>query len=77
MTLYNYQSAEKIINQYIERGGEAKQLDEGTLCIGDWICYGDGLKTCIIKEVYINDWSSGQSIRFYNKTPKKYINLLN
>lgn len=37
-------------------------------------------KTAIIKEKYLNEWSSGVTIRLYNNTPKKYqtiIELLN
>jgi hypothetical protein len=30
------------------------------------------LKACVIQERYLNPWSSGHSVRFYNELPKKY-----
>lgn len=72
MKIYSYKDAQKIIDRYISKGGEAIQTEEGVLGIGNWICFGGGLKTCIITEVYLNEWSGGQTIRLYNKMPKKY-----
>ncbi len=40
------------------------------------ILFGEGLKTTIINEVYLNCWSSGHTIRVYNKMPKKYEEIL-
>lgn len=69
---------DNFISRYIERGGQAYCIDDGVLTSGDWILFDTRgeLKFCIIKEVYINDWSSGQTIRRYKKLPKKYKELL-
>ena len=53
-------------------GAEATQLNEGCLGLGDWVLAAPNKKTVIIKEVFLNEWASGQTIRLYNKTPKKY-----
>lgn len=70
--LYSYETVDTLIDLYRDRGGEYLQISEGTLGSGDWILYGDGLKTTIIKETPVNCWSSEHKIRKYNKTPKKY-----
>ena len=68
----------KLIDRYIERGGQAHQINEGVLMHGDWILFDSrGLwKTIIIKEVYVNEWASKQSVRMYNKTPLKYQKII-
>lgn len=78
MKIYTFQAAEKLIQKYSElENSQVIQTDEGSLGIGDWICTAPGKKTAIIKEVFLNEWSSGQTIKLYNKTPKKYIEILN
>ena len=78
MKLYSFKAAEKLINKYLEiEDNQVIQTEEGCLGIGNWICTAPNKKTAIITEVFINEWSSGQQIKMYNKTPKKYINILN
>jgi len=72
MKLYSSSAVDKLIANYIERGGETTELDEGVLGHGHLVLTGDGLKTAVVKEVYINEWSSGHKVRFYNETPAKY-----
>lgn len=78
MKYYSCTSMDNFISRYIERGGQAYCIDDGVLTSGDWILFDTRgkLKFCIIKEVYINDWSAGQTIRRYKKLPKKYKELL-
>lgn len=68
----------KLIDRYIERGGQAHQINEGVLMHGDWLLFDTNglLKTIIIKEVYVNEWASKQSVRMYNKTPLKYQKII-
>ena len=77
-SLYTFTQAEELINRFLEfEESQIVQIDEGCLGIGSWILTAKGKKTVIIKEVFINSWSSGQSITIYNKTPKKYEKYLN
>ena len=76
MKLYNYEAVEDLMRHYIEQGGDVHILDEGSLVYGLVICEGVGLKTAVIKEVYLNEWASAQSIRMYNKMPKKYAKMI-
>lgn len=67
---------EKLIQKYIDNGGEYIELYEGTLGYGV-IALVDArgkLKQFIIKEVYLNEWSSTHTITTYAKRglPKKY-----
>lgn len=78
MILYAYTSIDDFIIRYIKKGGQAYCIDEGCLTSGDWILFDNRgtLKSCIIKEVYINPWSSGQSLRKYRRLPEKYVKMI-
>ena len=76
-TLYPLRACKNLMAEYFEKGGCCETVEEGVLGLGTIICYGDGLKTTIIKEIYLNEWSSGHTIRMYNKMPKKYRKMLN
>lgn len=75
-TTYTLTACENLIQKFIDNGGEIVTLEEGCLGYGLTVCYGEGLKTAIIREVYLNEWSSGHTIRMYNKMPKKYAQML-
>lgn len=78
MVLYAYTSIDDFIIWYMKKGGQAYCIDEGCLTSGDWILFDKRgkLKSCIIKEVYISDYSSGQSLRRYRKLPEKYAKMI-
>ena len=78
MKLYDLTTCEKLIDTYINKyQGELHQIQEGTLGLGKLILYnGNGRKSIIIKEVYLNEWSSAHKIRMYNNLPKKYETLI-
>lgn len=78
MVLYAYTSIDDFIIWYMKKGGQAYCIDEGVLASGDWILFDKRgkLKSCIIKEVYISDYSSGQSLRRYRKLPEKYAKMI-
>jgi hypothetical protein len=73
MKLYTIEACEKLIHHYIEHNGEIKTLEEGCLGLGKLLLTAPSLKTIVIQEVYINEWSSGHKVRIYKKTPKKYL----
>ena len=70
-----------LINRYEEAGGKAVCLDDGCLLDGTiFLIDATGkLKQFIIKEIFLNEWSSGYKIKSYIKRniPKKYDNQLN
>lgn len=74
--MYGLQACESLINRYIQNGGNVVTIEEGTLGAGLIVCYGNGLKTAIIREVYLNEWASTHSVRFYNKMPEKYKKMI-
>ena len=76
MTLYSFTAVEQLMNEYYDRGGLVEIIEEGVLGYGFLIMHGTGLKTSIVKEVYLNEWSSAHTIRMYNKMPKKYEHIL-
>lgn len=74
--LYTCAAVQNLIDKYIQKDGIALTVNEGSLGYGDMILFGDGLKTAIIHEVYINEWNSAHTIRMYNKTPEKYQRMI-
>lgn len=74
--LYDCDYIAHLISQYSEKGGEVITIEEGTLGYGFMIMFGEGLKTTIVKEIYVNAWSSGHTVRMYNKMPKKYEQII-
>ena len=76
MKLYTLNAIDTLINKYIESEGSILTLEKGSLGYGHLLLVGNGLKTCIIKERYLNESSSGHSVRFYSETPKKYQALI-
>ena len=78
MSNYTLKSCEDLISRYINKyGGEMLTINEGVLGLGTVLLYGaKGKKTAIIKEFFINSWSSGHKVRLYNKTPMKYQKII-
>lgn len=77
--LYNYSAVSKFINAYTVQGGTYLNIKEGTLGEGTSILFdlNNKLKFFVIQEVYLNEWSSGHTIRGYNKVPAKYQKIIN
>lgn len=77
-TLYTSSSVDKLIADYLEAGGQLLQIKEGTLGHGYALLYDTAgkLRFFVIKEVYINEWSSGHKVRGYNKVPEKYKKII-
>lgn len=71
-TLYTTSSVGRLIAEYLDAGGQMLQMRDGVLGHGD----AGKLKTYVIREVAINEWSSGHKVRGYNRMPEKYRALL-
>ena len=70
--LYDCTSVQELINKYLSRQGIIYTIDEGVLGHGTLVLSAPQCKYCIVQEVYLNEWSSGHKIRFYNNLPKKW-----
>lgn len=76
---YSESAIQQLIKGYFEKDDTAQMyvISEGCLLeYGLLILTADKLKTCIIRERFINEWKSGYSIRQYNVTPKKYEEMI-
>ena len=73
--LYTQKAVDGLILQY----GNDKDFNiykiDGCL-LDSYIITSEKYKTAIIKEVYLNEWSSAYSVVFYNKTPLKYQKII-
>jgi hypothetical protein len=72
MKIYSLEAIEKLISHYTKNGGSIETIKEGTLGYGTTVLKCEKLKFAVIKEVYLNEWSSGHTVRLYNKLPQKY-----
>jgi len=73
MKLYTNTEGDNLVQKYIDKGGEVITVKEGCLLdYGIAILIADGYKTTILKEKYLNEWSSAYTKKSYNKLPTKY-----
>jgi hypothetical protein len=76
MKNYSLKTVEKLINQYLDKGGEIIQIEEGCLGYGKMLLSASGYKYAVVQERFVNSWVSTHTIRFYNKLPKKFENII-
>ena len=76
--LYALNAVEELLQRYVNKDPNTEIIEviPGSLGYGTTVVIAEGLKTAIIQERYLNEWSSGHTIRLYNKTPKKYLDLI-
>ena len=71
-TLYGVGEIEKLIDSAIEKGYELIRLRDGVLGCGDLVLLApDGWWNVVVREVYINCWSSGHTVRRCRKISKR------
>lgn len=63
--VYTSNSVDNFISEMEEKGWEAIHLSEGVLTSGDWALLSPDDKhyNFVIREKYLNEWSSGQTVR--------------
>lgn len=75
-SLHSCKAVEDLIQKYVDLGGTVEEVIPGTLGYGLTLLYGYGLKSIVIREVYLNEWSSAHTVRMYKKMPKEYERML-
>lgn len=73
--LYSYRAVDKLIADAVEIYGAEVYTLEGSL-LDNYIITGEKIKTYIVKEIYLNEWSSAYNVRSYNKIPEKYQKVI-
>ena len=77
MKLFKSEAVDKVTDFYLSKNGEVVLLRDGSLLeYGLAVCMAPGFRSCVIREVYLNAWSSGYKVRTYKKLPKNYEKLL-
>lgn len=76
MKLYSCKAVENLISRYYAAGGDVLEVVPGTLGYGLTICTGAGMRTYVITEIALNEWSSGHNVRGYDEMPKKYADMI-
>lgn len=78
-SLYSVAAVEKLVKRYEEAGGISYWMGDGGVGCGTVILHdteGKGLASFVIKEKYLNEWSSAHTIRKYRKLPKCYLQMI-
>ena len=77
MKLYSNTAVENLAEQYRARGGTITKLRESVLLeYGLAVFQASGAKSTVVRDKYLNEWSSAYIVRMYNKLPKKYEKML-
>lgn len=73
--IYDVTGTTELINECLQAGYELKQLAEGTLGNGDCVLIApdETHYNFVIREVYINSWTSGQTIRRCKRLSKAIL----
>ena len=74
MQIYSYRDGEKLLNRFLQREGARVCRFDGGM-VDSYLVTAEKCKTAAIKEKYLNEWSSGVTIRMYNKCPAKYAKV--
>lgn len=75
MKVYSYKAADKIRERLLERAGAFVYEIPGAL-VDNYIMGAAGCYTFIVREKYLNMYSSGVTIRKYRKIPAKYQKIV-
>ena len=77
MSIYDYKTVEKFINEKLIPLGYDVHTVPGSLVDG-YICVSpsSGMYHFIAKERYLNEWSSGVTIRRYRTLPKWAVDFM-
>lgn len=73
---YSLNDCEELMCKYVNAGGMAITVDEGCLGLGIVVCFAENMQYAVIKEYYINHWSSGHTVAFYDELPNEYQEML-
>lgn len=77
MKLFSLSDIQAFINKALALGGELYEVEPGGVGLGTIVISGaPGYKSAVIREVYLNEWSSGHTLRQYNHLPKKYLDMI-
>lgn len=72
--LYSLEAVLKLRDKYLDRDGMVYTI-YGCL-LDNYIFTAPNCKTTIVKEKYLNEWSSAYTITMYNNTPAKYEKVI-
>jgi hypothetical protein len=75
MKTYNSTQVDNYLSEQRNKGYELKQIDEGVLGCGTWVITKPRTYS-VVKEIYVNAWSSTHVIINYSRLPKKYLKHL-
>lgn len=73
--IYGLDALNNLIEKYQKRENFEQYQIDGCL-LDNYILTADNTKTAIVKEIYLNAWSSGYNITLYNNIPKKYKKVI-
>ena len=73
MKHYTLQAIDSLINQYIRVWWSSDVIQEWVLWYWVLVLSAEWFDFAVVKEVYVSEWSSTHTVRFYKKLPKKFL----
>lgn len=78
MKLYTNEAVSDFIEEMINSGDATiTLLNEGCLLGGDYLVEKEGMKSVLITEKYLNEWSSAYIVRRFSSNNEKSMKRLN
>lgn len=74
--MYSCTAIKAAVDFYMENDGVLYEIEEGTLGYGLSVLLSPKYYSIIIREKYLNEWSSGHTIRQYEYLPYKYYKMI-
>lgn len=73
-------TAENLISNFVNAGGNFYQLEDGGVGLGLVVLdgRGHGLRSFVIEEFFLSEWSSGHRLKIYThgELPRKYAKAI-
>ena len=76
--LYTSKEIDNLARLYrsIDGGEVHEELEPGGLGWGVTVMTAPGKKTAVITEKVLNQYETAHTVRFYNRTPRKYADMI-
>lgn len=77
MALYTMQAFENLIAVCENDGWEITYLNDGCLLSGDVLLQKSGMRSIVVFEKYLNEWSSAYTMKTFNSDNPRSLKMLN
>lgn len=77
MSLYTMQAVDNLLTRCEEENWDITYLNYGCLLGGDVLLQKNGMRSIVVYEKYLNEWSSAYTMKTFNSNSPKSLKMLN